>query len=185
MTYSTALRYVRAWGAILATALLASCATMTPEECKVANWSEVGLRDGLRGAAPSVLDDRVKDCAEAKVPVDTRSYFQGRAQGLQSYCRIENAAGYGLDGKTYCGVCPATMDSEFRRRFEMGSQVRQRRADVQTLDTRLEPLEKSLKDAKNDDERKKIREELRDLDRDLRRARDRLREAEWSLGQLR
>lgn len=116
---------------------LAGCATMTPNECKAANWLEVGMRDGLAGAAVSVLDDRVKDCAKAQVPVDTPRYLQGRDQGLLQYCRIENAAPLGLDGKSYDGVCPAAMDVEFRRRFKLGQDVYGARTELRSLDSRL------------------------------------------------
>ena len=80
-------------------AWLTGCATMTAHECQVANWGEVGLRDGLAGAALPVLNDRVKDCAEAQVPVDTPRYLQGRDQGLLQYCRIENVCRWGWMAK--------------------------------------------------------------------------------------
>ncbi len=109
---------------------LTGCATMTPNECKAANWGQVGLRDGLAGSGLSVLNDRVKDCAEAQVPVDTPRYLQGRDQGLLQYCRIENAAPLGLNGKSYDGVCPAAMDVEFRHRFKVGRDVHLARTEL-------------------------------------------------------
>ena len=164
---------------------LAGCATMTPNECKAANWGEVGLRDGLAGAALSVLNDRVKDCAEAQVPVDTPRYLQGREQGLLQFCRIENAAPLGLDGKSYDGVCPATMDAEFRRRFKAGRDVHVARNELRSLESRRGTGEERLRSAANDDDRRRARDALRELDSDMRRARDRVRDAEWVLDRLR
>jgi hypothetical protein len=158
---------------------------MDVNECKLANWRDVGLRDGLAGAQLSLLDTRVKDCAKAQVAVDTQSFLRGRNQGLASYCRVENAVGLGLDGKQYQGVCPAGIDVEFRRRVQIGRDVRDLRDELSSLDRRREPLEKRLREAKGDDERRKIRNELGDLDRDLSRARDCLRDAEWQLDRLR
>jgi Protein of unknown function (DUF2799) len=171
--------------AALGVALLAGCATMTPNECKVANWAEVGLRDGLAGEPLSVLNDRVRDCAEAKVAVDTPRYLQGRDQGLVSYCRLDNAVRVALDGKSYRGVCPVTVDGEFRRRFNVAREVHQARGDLRTLEARRTTLESRLRDAKTDEERRRIRDELTDLDRDMRRARDRLRDAEGNLDRMR
>ena len=164
---------------------LTGCATMTSNECKAANWGEVGLRDGLAGAALSVLNDRVKDCAEAQVPVDTPRYLQGREQGLLQYCRIENAVPLGLNGKSYDGVCPPAMDAEFRRRFMVGRDVHVARTELRSLDSRVSTAEERLRSAANDDDRRRARDALRDLDSDMRRARDRVRDAEWVLDRLR
>jgi hypothetical protein len=164
---------------------LAGCASMTVEECKVARWGEVGLRDGLAGAPLSRLNDLVKDCAEAKVAVDTPAYLQGRDQGLISYCRVDNATQIGLNGGLYAGVCPAGIDGEFRRRFSLGREGFDARAQVRSLDSRRLDLENRLRSATTDDARKRIRDELSDLDRSTRRARDRARDAEWALDHLR
>ena len=164
---------------------LMACATMTPNECKAANWGEVGLRDGLAGAALPVLNDRVKDCAEAQVPVDTPRYLQGRDQGLLQYCRIENAVPLGLNGKSYDGVCPAAMDGEFRRRFKVGRDVHVARNELRSLESRRGTGEERLRSAANDDDRRRARDALSELDSDMRRARDRVRDAEWVLDRLR
>jgi hypothetical protein len=164
---------------------LAGCATMTVDECKAANWGDVGLRDGLAGAALSVLNDRVKDCAEAKVAVDTPRYLQGRDQGLLQYCRIENAAPLGLNGKSYDGVCPPVVDLEFRRRYKVGRDVHVARNELNSLESRRGSAEDRLRSAANDDDRRRARDALRDLDADMRRARDRVRDAEWVLDRLR
>ncbi len=166
-------------------ALLNGCATMSADECKVANWSEVGLRDGLDGAALSRLDYRVKDCAEAKVAVDTQRYLQGRDQGLLQYCQIEKAVPLGLNGGTYNGVCPVPLDGEFRRRFRLGRDVFDARQAVRTLEGNINGAEDRLRTAPNDEERRRAREALRDLDFEIRRSRDRQRDAERALDRLR
>ena len=171
--------------AMLALVALSGCATMTVEECKVARWSDVGLRDGMEGQPMSKLNDLVKDCAEAKIAVDTPSYVRGRDQGLMTYCQLGNAGRLGLDGKSYYGVCPASIDGEFRRRHGMGREVHDARQQVRSLDSRRIDLENRLRSANSDDARRKLREELSDNDRNLRRARDRVRDAEWAFDRLR
>jgi hypothetical protein len=56
---------------------------------------------------------------------------------------------------------------------------------LRNLDQRRRHLEDRLADARTDEERRRTREDLRDLDYAMRRARDRVREAEWALHQLR
>ncbi len=171
--------------AVALSALLSGCATMSADECKVANWSDVGLRDGLEGAALSKLDYRVKDCAEAKVAVDTPRYLQGRQQGLLQFCNLENAAPLGLNGGSYSGVCPVGIDGEFRRRFRLGRDVFDARQTVRNLEGNINGAEDRLRAAPNDEERRRAREALRDLDFEIRRARDRQRDAERALDRLR
>ena len=166
-------------------ALLNGCATMTANECKVANWSDVGLSDGLEGAALSRLDARVKDCAEAKVAVDSSRYLQGRDQGLLQFCQIEKAVPLGLKGGSYEGVCPVPIDAEFRRRFRLGRDVHDVRQSVRNLESSINGAEDRLRAAPNDEERRRAREALRDLDFEIRRARDRQRDAERALDRLR
>ena len=165
--------------------LLGGCATMSADECKVANWSDVGLRDGLEGAALSRLDYRVKDCAEAKVAVDTPRYLQGRDQGLLQFCHLENAVPLGLKGGNYNGVCPVGLDGEFRHRFKLGRDVYDTRQVVRNLEGNINGAEDRLRVAPNDEDRRRAREALRDLDFEIRRARDRQRDAERALDRLR
>ena len=187
--------------------LVSGCETMSPDECKFANWRDIGLRDGLAGQPLSMLTDRTKDCNKAGSRVDSSIYMAGREQGLQSYCRIENAAPLGLSGKSYAGVCPAGIDYEFRRRYQTGYAVHELRSKVAELDGRSDRLERRLREADRDedkqlkatdkdDERKRIRKEfddrrrhmrneLGDIDRDMRHARDNLRAAEYAFDSLR
>jgi hypothetical protein len=200
----------RCSGTLLALALgtlVSACATMSPEECKVANWKDVGLRDGLAGNSLTLLESRTKDCAEAKVALDAKSYLSGRDLGLKTFCRMENAVPLGLNGGSYEGVCPPWIDGEFRARFQIGRAVFDKRTEVGYLDDRLTAAErrlrnsdhdegKRLRDVDKEDERKRIRrefddqrhrirEEIRELDRQLQRARYDLRQAEQALGALR
>lgn len=170
---------------LMAVALLNACASMTVEECKVARWGDVGLRDGLAGAPLSRLNDLAKDCAEAKVAVDTPAYLRGRDQGLISYCQPDNAVRLGLAGKSYQGACPPQVDADFRHRFGVAREVFDAREQVNSYEGRRRDLERRLRDAKNDDERKRLRDDLSNLDYSQRRARDRARDAEWALDRLR
>ena len=175
--------YLAVCGVLIA--LLSSCAAMTPEECKQSQWGDVGLRDGLAGEPLSRLNLLSKDCAEAKVAVDTPAYLQGRDRGLLTYCRLDNAPALGLAGKPYQGVCPGGVDVEFRRRFELGREVYESRQQLRNQDSRRVGLERRLSEAKSDEDKRRLRNELSELDASLRRSRDRLRDAEWQFDRMR
>jgi hypothetical protein len=186
--------------------ILASCTTMSPEECKIADWREVGQRDGMQGEPLSQLQSRAEDCAKVGVSINLSSYQLGRDAGLRNYCRLENAVPLGLRGGYYAGVCPPEIDGLFQQRFQIARAVHDLRNDVRSLYDRTEGLERRLRDlnyseerrlkeAGSEDERKKIRksldderhgirEQLGETDRHLQRKRDDLRSAEFSLGLL-
>ncbi len=167
--------------ALASTFLLQSCATISPTECKVARWEDVGLRDGLIGRPLYWLDGLSKDCSKAGVTVDARAYLRGRDTGLKTFCQPGNAIKLGLDGQAYEGVCPAPLDGEFRRLRDIGADVRTSREYLESQDRRLVSLERKLAEAKTDADKKRIREELSQMDGVLRRARDRVRDAENNL----
>ena len=193
--------------AVVSGCLLASCATMSPEECKRADWGAIGQSDGIDGKTLSHLDDRAEDCAKVGVMVNTPVYIQGRELGLRSYCRLENAVPLGLNGGTYAGVCPPEIDMHFQHRFQVARSVYDLRSDVRSLDGQIDNLERRLRDlhqgeerrmkeAGSDEQRKKVRQaidderrhlrgEISDSDRRLRRKRDELRSAENALSNLR
>ena len=195
-----------AW-VIASAMLLASCATMSPEECQVADWREVGQRDGLRGEALSLLGQRAEDGSKANVSIDAQVYRQGRDLGLASYCRLENAVPLGLGGASYLGVCPVAIDAVFQQRYQVAHAVYVLRKEVKDLDERTESLERRLREVNHkederlrgagsdqernrihqdvDDERRAIHNELGETDRRLHRKRDELRSAEFDLGKLR
>lgn len=189
------------------TLLLASCASMSPEECQLANWREVGQRDGLRGEPLALLGRRAEDCAKVNVAVDTQAYGQGRELGLRSYCRLDNAVPLGLGGASYAGVCPPEIEALFVPRYQTARAVYLLRGEVRSLDERTESLERRLRQVQQDEEqrprgvgseaernklrkdadeeRARIRNELRDIDRRVHRKRDDLRAAEFNLSQMR
>ncbi len=164
--------------------LQAACSTMSPEQCKVADWGVVGLRDGQVGAPLGLLDTRSKDCAKVGVQVLAQPYLQGREVGLQSYCQLGNAAREGLAGHDYAHVCPLPMDAEFQRRWQVGLNVFGARQNLSLLERRRRNLEWRLRDATSDDERFRIRNELFELDMRFRFARDTLRDALDALNAL-
>lgn len=192
--------------AAAAAAVLSGCQTMSPDECKVANWRDIGLRDGLKGEPVSLLSERSGDCAKAGARVDTVQYMAGREQGLQNFCRLDNAVPLGLIGASYAGVCPPMVDVEFRRRHQAARAVYDLRGRVSELGGRSERLQRRLRDADHDedkqlkaadkdddrkrirkefeDRRRQLRQELHELDRSTGRARDDLRSAEYTLDHL-
>ncbi len=71
--------------------LLSGCQTLTPTECRIANWAQMGAQDGSNGRYDRIAS-HVDGCAQQQVAVGATSiqqYRSGYQQGLQNYCQPE------------------------------------------------------------------------------------------------
>lgn len=180
----------RAWIAAGVLCLaLAGCSTMSPKECRLADWREVGLTDGLAGRPLALFNERRSDCAEADVRADTKAYLSGREQGLKSYCQLGNAAQVGLRGEAYEGVCPPAIDPEFRRRHAIGFDIHHFHDEIARLQYRHDSLERQFRQNQREFEKRlgerdrndDLRRLYRDFEYGQQRIRDEQREIEYSL----
>lgn len=193
-----------AGGAALA---LASCVTMTKDQCLAGAWGEVGYRDGSEGYPMSVLEDHVKACAEYGVAPDMVAYRSARADGLNGYCRWERAFQEGRDGDDYHGVCTPAQEEEFLPAYRDGQLVyaadqalANARSSLESLDTRLEELDDKITakqaearaDGLTDEQRdvirnriQEIRRERADTEREWRRAQNAIDDAERDVRDVR
>jgi hypothetical protein len=158
----------------LATVVLTGCATLSEEECKTANWPEIGYADGREGHPRSRLESHDEACAKVGVRPAREAYFAGRERGLEVYCTPENGFRVGRDGQSYSHVCPASSAKAFVERYEAGRRIYEAEQRVERAENERRTLEQRLDRAKDDAERRQIRDQLRDLDRRLRNERDAL-----------
>ncbi|MDO1558783.1 DUF2799 domain-containing protein [Brevundimonas sp. 2R-24] len=190
-----------------ASVLMGSCATLSEEQCLVGDWYGIGVADGERGYQTSRLSEHVEACARHGVTPDTQAYLGGRERGLETYCTPGNGFRVGSSGGSYGGVCPAGLERDFVAAYSDGQIVwnaqvtlnnyRNDRstavARVQNLDSRISAEEARLgADGLTDDQKDAIRETIRDLRRERRRALDEvdridflIRDAEIEVANLR
>jgi hypothetical protein len=176
-------RLIRFYVLLLSTVLvLGGCTSMTVEECKIARWNDVGLRDGMAGEPLSKLTDLSKDRA---------SPGHGRYPGLSGRARSGSATIARCPMRRASGW-PEILPGSVRWRLTANSGAVSKLAKrCMTRVSGAQPgqppldLENRLRNAGNDEARKKLRDDLSDNDRNLRRARDRVRDAEYNLDRLR
>ena len=65
-------------------ALLAGCAGMTEQECRVANWYQLGERDGLLGS-PARIDTYAHQCSGVDMQTARQQYLDGWWMGNAEY----------------------------------------------------------------------------------------------------
>lgn len=191
-------------GAVLG---LASCATMSAEQCLAGDWAGQGYSDGASGLSMSRLDEHAEACAEHGVVPDRAAYAAGRDQGLVSYCTPANGFRSGQTGSGYGGVCPAYLEADFLPAYRDGQVVHgveqaltDARNLVDSLGHELEELDdkitakqaelraEGLTDAQREQIRNRIQEirrERANAERDWRRAQDAIDEAERDVRDVR
>lgn len=162
-----------AWLALIAVAL-AGCETMSKEECRSADWFQVGYQDGRDGQARSHIEYIAESCAKTNVAPDRERYFHGHHQGLREYCTPEHGFDLGKNGTSYNRVCPPESANGFEASYNEGHRIYDARQQVSRLEANRHKLEGQLSKAETDAEKKRIRDELERLDKRLRSARDTL-----------
>ena len=102
--------------------ILASCASMTKEECAVADWKSVGERDGAAGQGLDYFARNVDACKKTKARPDHAAWQEGHAIGARRYCTPENGLLAGNNGKNYNNICPIDLQAEFLSAYQLGQQ---------------------------------------------------------------
>ena len=166
------------WSAMFGVLALTGCESMSVSECKVADWSRVGFTDGASGAPESRLADYTDDCGKTGVVPHARAYRQGWDNGIQRYCTAANGWREGIQGRngkeSACQGQPGYRG--FARYFEGGLRVYRTQEQIRRNTSEINRLEKELANAVKDDDKKRLRESLRDIDRSQSRLRSALAE---------
>lgn len=102
------------------TFLLSGCAAMSVEQCKTANWFNVGEKDGSAGYE-SRLDKYYSSCQKANVVPNQTAYEKGYQHGLEYYCRPETIFNEALTGRGDFRVCPIEKRESLRNYYQVAN----------------------------------------------------------------
>ena len=126
---------------------LAACATLSEEDCRGGNWSEIGFRDGSNGRSPDFLDQHAKACSKFGVGFDQSAWEAGRQEGLKSYCTARNAYREGSQGRRLRSVCPAELQNVLvaenergRIWYDIGRDIADAERDIRSINNQLATL---------------------------------------------
>lgn len=160
----------------LATAL-GGCASMSPEQCRSADWRAVGYRDGANGVDRARVDAYAEDCAQVGVHPDRGAYRAGWNAGIPAFCTAERGWRLGLDGYESRYVCVGQPgERAFFRAQEAGLRLYGLRRALRDVEAEVDRLEARLHDEQDAERRSRWRARLREARRDRDYLRDRLLE---------
>ena len=129
---------------------ISACSTLSEEECKIADWTDIGRRDGEKGHKYDRFYSHVKACKEYGVTPDSTTYKNGRTQGLKVFCTPENGRRVGESGSGYNRVCPKNMERGFLSQYKIGKKIYVLRRDIRKISNEIETIEKQMDDPKTD-----------------------------------
>ena len=131
-------------GIALLVLVLQGCATLGRDECQVADWRLIGYQDGVQGKPASTIGTYREDCAKHAVVPDLDAWQAGRVQGLQEYCKVDNAFRLGRSGHDYPAVCPEPSTPAFRAAYEDGRAIYLARSEVKDTHAQIHRREHKI-----------------------------------------
>lgn len=127
---------MKAW-ILLASVMLGGCASLSKEECRIADWGIIGFEDGSAGKSVATIGRHRQACAKVDVTPNLEEYERGHNKGLQHFCTQANGYSLGERGLNHNGVCSEHVETGFLQAFEQGKAV----LDLRNLiDNRAEAL---------------------------------------------
>lgn len=168
---------------------LASCNSLSKEECRAADWRVIGEADGAAGYDPqSRFADHSKSCARIKIVPDQSLWNEGYKVGVTRYCTPLNGLQRGEAGDSYYNVCPPNLSSGFLKGYGIGKRAHEARSrlnslrnEVSSKQAQIDSLYNELKQTQDQQRKADIRQQIDDLDRDIRWARQNAYDAETDL----
>jgi len=175
---------MKGFSVVLVAALLASgCATMSPEQCMVADWYELGERDALAGLDSNHLANRAKACQEAGYDIDSEAWYAGFDAAIPAFCTLDNGFRYGIVGNSYRNTCPSEIQAEFLEGYDVGTRIYALEQQVASSQRRLNSIQANIERAQDSDT--PDRQSILDLREDLRDQMELIRNQEVALATAR
>lgn len=113
---------------------LLSCATLSKDECRTADWRTIGFGDGARGYTSSRVSAHREACAEYGITPNLQQYLAGHKDGVRNYCVPNQGFDLGRRGTSYNGVCPADLEKAFLASYRKGQQVYELEQEIRQLE---------------------------------------------------
>jgi len=115
--------------------LSSGCATMSDDECLIANWEEVGYHDAIEGYPPERASEHQEACADVSVPVDFELYRHGHSLGLPYYCTETTGFETADHGGEYATQCEPDKFGSYATGYRSGREVYALKLEIRQLDS--------------------------------------------------
>ena len=158
--------------ATLALAALASsaCTTLSVSDCEMLDWHAQGKVDATNGHPRHHYHQHQSQCAGHGISGDPAAYDAGWELGVVDYCTRANGFYEGREGHFYHDICPPELEHAFIDAYQAGKRLHRIDREIMSLERDIDHREDRLAEEDlSGQERKRLRRELRELDRAYRR----------------
>lgn len=146
---------------------LAGCAAMDADECRTADWVNLGYSDSSRGKDSSKAGERAEACAEHGYRMDMSAYQRGWNEGLKEFCTAVGGQRFGNQGGNYKpGYCMPGAESEFLAGYMPAYKNYQHRQRIDSLQRDIDSKNREIirlqskKDSGNDGKISRLKGEV-------------------------
>ena len=129
---------------LCATALLAACASLTEDECRAADWYQIGYADGSEGYSPDRLESHRQACAKIGVSPDAETWFEGRERGLRLYCTPIKAYEVARRGSTMRAGCTAAETRALMPAFDWGRAYWRLEQEIDDIESDIREIDSEI-----------------------------------------
>lgn len=108
---------------LLVVSTLAACASLSPEECKIADWKKIGFNDAMQGTDMRLVE-HTQACAKVNVQPNQSLYQQGYDQGARQFCNYDKGFEFGKANRNVGSICERIgMSKEFNTGYVQGKHL--------------------------------------------------------------
>ena len=156
--------------ALVIVPFMTGCATTPPPiaaSCPQIDWSQAGRDDAMQGTSSKHLNEYVAACAKLGIELDKNDYLSGWNEGITLFCNAYSGWKQGAIGNTHkLDACTGQPEeAAYKQALIAGQEVfklnEQRRANAALL----QKLNKQNNTARDPLERRKLKEQMADLDK--------------------
>lgn len=134
----------RALAALVLLLFLTACASLTEEECRAADWSRIGLRDGAEGRGTDHIEAHRRACAGIGVSPDAEAWLRGRERGLRFYCTPTKAYEVARDGRTLRPGCTVEEIEQLQPGYDWGREYWRLELRIQDLRSEIRAIDREI-----------------------------------------
>ncbi len=128
---------------------VATCTSLSKEDCANMHWSSKGREDAYQGKTLAELGKYQKQCNKHAVTIDKENYYDGFNEGLKTFCTEERANSFGRSGGVYQGQCPTHLEKNFIKPYELAYREYKIEKKEKELEERQEELNSQALEARN------------------------------------
>lgn len=143
------------------TLLLGGCATLNETQCVQADWFMLGASDARNGYTIQRIDQHQQACSKHGIRIDPRAYEAGYGEGLKDFCVPTKGFSQGRNGNDYQNQCPAPLERDFLRGYDLGRQVHAVEVELEAYDKQIKQLQADIDNQTSEQLRDAAKQRLR------------------------